>query len=428
MLFHGNCKIKCISIGFEGKIAPIHFFSKTKSHCTNLIKVNDLPFVEESENLPKSDKYLGISGKGEVSTAQRHKCTHVQTLCWHTWHRQLWQGWNGDPGEAGQGQGRASYSSLLSGLLCCKRGYAFGVPLMVRHIECRHKSFLCKARVPKNWGDANLTQRFTPQRKEYPRLCKICALLVSTSRLAGIGGSKDTDGADSLNSSIWKNPAGCWDLWLFAELLPSRAPWWACGGGYGKTRTVQPPQSLQRAFGCISIIDNINYAHCSTPPWERLSIPANVFKSVRCSRSRRFLLPLNGREQRYCVESRRLREIASEAEQLFLFHTKLPMVRAAFPFWGDTKVGKKLHITTFLSQPPPSNVSAAERTWGWHRASCLANADAWMFTEPLFYTAAFLLPDYFQNRELKKGSKPSSRLGKASVLLSSPARKRKDLR
>lgn len=50
-----------------------------------------------------------------------------------------------------------------------------------------------------------------------------------------------------------------------------------------------------------------------------------------------------------------------------------------------------------------------------------------MFTEPQFYTAAFLFPDYFQDRELKRGSKPSSRLGEVSALLSSPARKRKDL-
>lgn len=36
-----------------------------------------------------------------------------------------------------------------------------------------------------------------------------------------------------------------------------------------------------------------------------------------------------------------------------------------------------------------------------------------MLTEPQFYTAAFLFPDYFQ--ELKRGSKPSSQLGEASV-------------
>lgn len=93
----------------------------------------------------------------------------------------------------------------------------------------------------------------------------------------------------------------------------------------------QPPQSLQRAFGCISKIDNINYAHCYTLPWERLSIQAHVLKSVRCSWSWRFLVLLNGREQRYSLESCRLGEIASEAEELLLFHTKLPMVRAAFP-------------------------------------------------------------------------------------------------
>lgn len=31
------------------------------------------------------------------------------------------------------------------------------------------------------------------------------------------------------------------------------------------------------------------------------------------------------------MESRRLREIASEAEELLLFHIKLPMVMATFP-------------------------------------------------------------------------------------------------
>lgn len=155
-------------------------------------------------------------------------------------------------------------------------------------------------------------QRFTPQRKGYPELCKICA---------------GTDGADSLNSSVWKIPAGCWDCGCLQSCrLPGPVV-----GVWGWLWKNQPPQSLHRAFGCISIIDSINYAHCCTPPWERLSIQANVFKSVRCSRSRRFLLPLNGREQRYCVESHRLREIASEPEELLLFHTKLPMVRAAFP-------------------------------------------------------------------------------------------------
>lgn len=131
MLFHGNCKIKCISIGFEGKIAPIHLFTKTKSHCTNLIKVNNLPFVEESENLPRSDKYLGVSEKEEARTAERHKRARVQAPCWHVWHRQPWQGRTGDPGGAGQGQRRDSYSSLFSGLLCWKGGTAFWEPLIL---------------------------------------------------------------------------------------------------------------------------------------------------------------------------------------------------------------------------------------------------------------------------------------------------------
>lgn len=121
-----------------------------------------------------------------------------------------------------------------------------------------------------------------------------------------------------------------------------------------------------------------------------------MFLKVCGSWSQWFLVPLNGREQRCSVESRRLGEIASEAEELLLFHTKLPMVRAAFPVWRDRKVGKKVAHTTFLSQASPSNVSAAERTRGWHRASHLANADAWMFIEPQFYTAAFLFPDCFQ--------------------------------
>lgn len=43
-----------------------------------MIKVNRLPFVEESENLPESDKYLGVSGKGRgqpCTEAQMHKGT-----------------------------------------------------------------------------------------------------------------------------------------------------------------------------------------------------------------------------------------------------------------------------------------------------------------------------------------------------------------
>lgn len=324
MLFHGNCKVKCISIGFEGKIAPIHLFTKTKSHCTNLIKVNSLPFVEESENLPKSDKYLGVSEKEEARTAQRHKRTRVQTPCWRVWHRQPWQGRTGDPGEAGQGQRRAFYSSLFSGLLCWKRGTAFWEPLiLVRHLPCWHKSCLCKARALKNWSDANLRQRFTPHRNKYPQLCKQkdSALLVSISRLARTGGSRDADWTDGLNSLVWKNSVGCWDLWLFAELPPSQAPMVGVRGWLWKnphcSATTVPAKSIWHS--CISVIDNISYAHCYILPWESPSIQVNVFKSVWCSQSQWFLVPLNGREQRYSLESRRLREIASEAEELLLF-------------------------------------------------------------------------------------------------------------
>lgn len=186
----------------------------------------------------------------------------------------------------------------------------------------------------------------------------------------------------------------------------------------------QPPQSLHRAFGCISIIDSINYAHCCTPPWERLSIQANVFKSVRCSRSRRFLLPLNGREQRYCVESHRLREIASEPEELLLFHTKLPMVRAAFPVWGDTKVGEKLHAPgSYHSHQHQMFQQLKEHEDG-------TELPVWqMLAHECSLSLSFILLPSFSliiSRNWKGAPSLHLSLGKP-VFLSSPARKRKDL-
>jgi len=76
MLPCGNCKIKCISIGFAGKIPPIHLLTKTKSSFTNLTNVNDLPFVEKSENPPpESDKHFGGSEKREARIAQQRDTT-----------------------------------------------------------------------------------------------------------------------------------------------------------------------------------------------------------------------------------------------------------------------------------------------------------------------------------------------------------------
>lgn len=293
------------------------------------------------------------------------------------------QGRTGDPGEAGQGQRRAFYRSLFSGLLCWKRGTAFWEPLiLVRHLPCWHKSCLCKARALKNRSDANLRQRFTPHRNEYSQLCKQkdSALLVSISRLARTGGSRDADWTDGLNSLVWKNSVGCWDLWLFAELPPSQAPMVGVRGWLWKnphcSATTVPAKSIWHS--CISVIDSISYAHCYILPWESPSIQVNVFKSVWCSRSQWFLVPLNGREQRYSLESRRLREIASEAEELLLFpwlgqHFLSEEMRR----WEESSTCHIL-ITAFTIK-----CFCSWKKRGWHRASCVANA--WMFTEPQLY-------------------------------------------
>lgn len=99
MLFHGNCKIKCISIGLDGKIPHIHLVTKPKSYFANLINFTNLPFVEKSENLPKPDKYFGVSEKQEAGIAQRD--TRVQMLRWHTQHTQPWQECTSESGEVG---------------------------------------------------------------------------------------------------------------------------------------------------------------------------------------------------------------------------------------------------------------------------------------------------------------------------------------
>lgn len=151
-----------------------------------MIKVNDLPFVEENENLPKSDKYLGVSEKGEARTAQRHKCTRAQTLCG-----------TGSHGKGGmvtlerQDRIREGPPRAHSSQVCFveKGGTTFGVPLIsVRHAEGRHKSCLCKAQALKNQSK-DLPPKGTTTLSLANQ--KICALLVSISRLARPGGSED---------------------------------------------------------------------------------------------------------------------------------------------------------------------------------------------------------------------------------------------
>lgn len=164
-------------------------------------------------------------------------------------------------------------------------------------------------------------------------------LFASISGLEGTAGSEDTDGTDGLNISRWKKSAGCWDLWLFPKLLPSWDPTSSVRGCWWKNphRSATTVSAKSIWHCCISIIDNINYAHCYFLPWESQSIQVNVFKSVECLWPLQFLMPLNGKRTK--VFSRKAQAWGNcfrgtTAEELLLFHTKLPMVRAVFPLWG----------------------------------------------------------------------------------------------
>lgn len=274
-----------------------------------------------------SPSLINTLGFQKEERPELHRGTSV-----HEWHRQLWQRRNGDPGEAGQGQRRASYSSLFSGLLCFKRGYHFlgdiGLALKSAGIN-----LACVKQEPLE------TEAMQTYSEDLPPE-GTCTLGFANQRFVcywwASAGWQEQEGAKMLmEQTVWivvygKTQLGFGTCGCLQSCCLCGPPWWACGGGYGKTLTAQPPQSLQRAFGCISIIDNINYAHCYTLPWERLSIQANVFKSVRCSQSRRILAPLNGREQRYSLESCRLGEIASEAEELLLFTQSSPWLGQHF--------------------------------------------------------------------------------------------------
>lgn len=91
-----KCKIKCISIGFEGKKPlKLNLISPNWSMSTicHLLKTVKIP--------PSLINTLGVQKieRPELHR-ERHKHTRVQMLCWHVLHMQPWQGWSDEPGEA----------------------------------------------------------------------------------------------------------------------------------------------------------------------------------------------------------------------------------------------------------------------------------------------------------------------------------------
>jgi len=58
-----RCLTQVVNQRFRPKFNSSHTFAKTKCHLTNMININELVFVEKSENCPQSDTLFEVPEK-----------------------------------------------------------------------------------------------------------------------------------------------------------------------------------------------------------------------------------------------------------------------------------------------------------------------------------------------------------------------------